>query len=72
MAGAVAAYDPIDQARRRRRARVKQIDVAKRLGISQPAISEYETGKESLPWELTADDYEVALAKAIAEKASAA
>lgn len=72
MAGALAAYDPADQARRRKRARVTQGEIARRLNVAQSAISEYEHGVDDLPWALTADDYEVALAAAITAKRAVA
>lgn len=61
-------YDPADQARRRRRARITQTDMAKLLNIAISKVSEYETGKKDLPWELTPEDYERALLQAIQEK----
>jgi transcriptional regulator with XRE-family HTH domain len=68
MAMTTAVWDAQDQRKRRRRARVTQAAVAGRLGISTGALSEYESGKEPLPWELTPDDYEHALAEAIVAK----
>lgn len=53
--------DPKEQGRRRRRARINQQEIAALLHISLASVSKYETGKESLPWELTAEDYERAL-----------
>lgn len=63
------AYDPADQKRRRRRARVTLADLATRLGCSTASLSLYENGKEPLPWGLDSDDYERALAAALLEKA---
>jgi transcriptional regulator with XRE-family HTH domain len=62
------AYDPADQKRRRRRARVTIADLAARLDISVGALSQYENGKTSLPFELNAEDYERALLDAITAK----
>ena len=53
--------NPQEQAKRRRRARINQQEVADLLRISLASISKYETGKEDLPWELTPEDYEDAL-----------
>ena len=56
-------FDPTDQRNRRRRARVTQGAIAAALNISVSTVSEYETGaKGSLPWGLTPEDYERALA----------
>lgn len=60
--------EPSDQKRRRRRSRVTQAAVAARLNVSQGAISEYENGKADLPFELTPEDYERALAELIPEQ----
>lgn len=68
MAVKSAVYDPTDQATRRRRARVTQRDIARRLNIPSPRISEYENGIDPLPWGLTPEDYERALTQAIGEK----
>lgn len=57
--------DPSDQKRRRRRSRITQPDIARRLDISIAAVSEYEAGKKPLPFALTPEDYEVALTAAI-------
>ena len=62
------AYDPADQAKRRRRARISQTEIARRLDIAISKVSEYETGKKALPWELTSEDYERALLDAITDK----
>ena len=63
--------EPSEQARRRRRARINQQVVADLLSISLTSISKYETGQEDLPWELTPEDYEKALAVALKEKEAA-
>ena len=63
--------DRTDQRSRRRRARITQSELAARLGISMSKVSEYETGKRPLPWELTAEDYERALAELCRERKSA-
>ena len=63
-----AVFDPEDQRRRRRRARITQGDIAKRLSISSGALSQYESGKDPLPWGLAAEDYELALAAALLDK----
>lgn len=60
--------DREDQARRRRRARITQSEIARRLNCHVSKVSEYETGKKDLPWELTPEDYERALADALAER----
>ena len=57
-----------DQARRRRRARISQTELAVFLKCAISKISEYETRGEPLPWEQTAEDYENALAEAIEAK----
>lgn len=61
-------YDPADQARRRRRARISQNEIAKRLDIALSKVSEYENGHKPLPWKLTSEDYEKALAAALLAK----
>lgn len=63
------ALDPAEQARRRRRARITQQEVAERLQISLGAVSKYETGADDLPWELTPEDYETALNGLLKERA---
>lgn len=70
MAVRTAVYDPVDQATRRKRARVTQRDIARRLNIPSSRISEYENAKnrKTLPWGLTPEDYERALTQAIGEK----
>lgn len=60
--------EPSDQARRRRRGRVSQRRIADLLRISTGAVSEYENGKDSLPYELTPLDYENALQTALSER----
>jgi transcriptional regulator with XRE-family HTH domain len=62
------ALSPEDQARRRRRERITQGEIAQRLRCAISRVSEYETGKKPLPWELTAEDYEHALEALIAER----
>lgn len=64
-------YEPAEQAKRRRRARVTQEDMARLLGCAISKISEYETGKKPLPWQLTPEDYERALERAIRERGDA-
>ena len=61
-------FDPAEQQRRRRRARVSQVELARHLNIAPSKVSEYETQGKPLPWKLTADDYESALAAAIKAK----
>lgn len=63
-------YDPAEQARRRRRNRISQAQLAERLNCAISKVSEYETGKSegALPWEQTGDDYERALEALIAER----
>lgn len=63
-------YDPAEQKRRRTRARVSQTQLANLLGMSEGALSQYENGKKPLPHALDPEDYELALAKAIVEKAA--
>lgn len=62
------ALSPEDQARRRRRERITQGQIAQRLRCSISRVSEYETGKKPLPWELTPEEYERALDALIAER----
>jgi transcriptional regulator with XRE-family HTH domain len=66
------AFDPADQAKRRRRARISQAQLAARLNCAISKVSEYETGKGPLPWEQTPEDYERELAALIAERANGA
>ena len=63
-------FDPTEQRRRRRRNRITQADIAKRLGISDGALSQYENGKTPLPFELTGEDYELAMAQALIDRAN--
>lgn len=63
---AALTYDPADQAKRRRRARITQTQLGAKLECSISTISEYENGKDRLPWALTGEDYERALLELIA------
>ena len=60
--------DREDQRRRRRRARISQGEIARRLKCALSTVSEYENHKADLPWSLTEDDYELALAAALLAK----
>jgi predicted transcriptional regulator len=64
----LVTYNPSDQKRRRRIARISQGAIARILGISVSTISEYENEKDKLPWLLTGEDYERALLQAIQDK----
>lgn len=66
---AVMAYDTAEQKRRRKRARIKSSRMAVLLNVSTGALSQYESGKKPLPHMLDGNDYEVALARAIVERA---
>lgn len=70
MARQTTAFDPTDQRTRRRRARVTQLEVAQQFPtpISFTSVGNYERGDHALPLEFTGQDYEDALAKAIAAK----
>jgi transcriptional regulator with XRE-family HTH domain len=61
-----------DLKRARRRARITQHEIARRLGVSPSKVSEFETRGEPLPWELTPEDFERALKLAIHDKAARA
>ena len=63
--------DRADQAIRRRRARITQLELAMRLGCGVSKVSEYEKHGAPLPWGLTPEDYERALTAAIKAKAGA-
>lgn len=63
------AYDPAEQAKRRRRSRITQAEIASRLRCAISKVSEYEVHGSTLPWEQTPEDYETALAAAIKAKA---
>ena len=60
--------DHRDQAKRRRRARVSQLEIARILKIGKSKVSEYEVHGADLPWELTPEDYERALEQALRER----
>ena len=65
-------YDPAEQAKRRRRERISQSEIAARLKCAISKVSEYEVHGNALPWEMTGADYEKALAEAIVAKHKAA
>lgn len=67
-----AIYDHKDQATRRRRARVTQTEMARRLKCAISKVSQYETSGRDLPWKQTPEDYERELLNAIRDKERAA
>lgn len=67
MAGSVA-LDHTDLAKRRRRARISQLELARALNISPSKVSEFEKHGQPLPWELTDEDYLAAIQQVLRER----
>ena len=61
-----------EQVRLRRKHRINQTEIAKRLRCSISRVSQYETAGRALPWAQTADDYQAALDALIAERTQGA